>query len=77
MRKSSEPHWHFCWIRVCGGKLALVLLTNGQTPNLTETFMPLPGGATAVYNSTGLAFYRHPDWLGTSRIASPPTTRAV
>ena len=32
--------------------------------------MPLPGGATAVYNSSGLAYYRHSDWLGSSRLAS-------
>ena len=34
--------------------------------------MPLPAGAAAVYNSTGLAYYRHPDWLGSSRFASTP-----
>lgn len=44
---------------------------NGQT--LTKAFVPLPGKATAVYNSSGLAWYRHPDWLGSSRIASLPS----
>jgi RHS repeat-associated protein len=34
---------------------------------------PLPGGATAVYDSSGLRYYRHPDWLGSSRIASTPS----
>src|SRR3989442_10715604 len=29
-------------------------------------------GATAVYNSSGLAYYRHADWLGSSRFASTP-----
>jgi RHS repeat-associated protein len=29
-----------------------------------------PGGAQAVYNSSGLQYYRHPDWLGSSRLAS-------
>ena len=35
--------------------------------------MPLPGGATAVYDSSGLAYYRHSDWLGSSRLATTPT----
>jgi RHS repeat-associated protein len=51
-----------------GNKLALM---SGQT--LQKAFVPLPGGATAVYNSSGLAYYRHPDWLGSSRLASTPT----
>jgi RHS repeat-associated protein len=50
-----------------GNKLALM---NGQT--VTKVFAPLPGGATAVYASSGLAYYRHPDWLGSSRLASTP-----
>jgi len=50
-----------------GGKLALM---NGQT--LTKAFVPLPGGVTAVYNSSGLQYYRHTDWLGSSRLASTP-----
>jgi RHS repeat-associated protein len=33
----------------------------------------LPGGAQAVYTSSGLAYYRHKDWLGSSRLASTPT----
>ncbi len=48
-----------------GAKLALM---NGST--LTKAFVPLPGGVTAVYNSSGLQYYRHPDWLGSSRLAS-------
>jgi RHS repeat-associated protein len=51
-----------------GGKLALM---SGQT--LQKAFVPLPGGGTAVYTSAGLAYYRHPDWLGSSRFASTPT----
>jgi RHS repeat-associated protein len=51
-----------------GGKLALM---NGAT--LTKAFIPLPGGATAVYTSSGLAYYRHTDHLGSSRFASTPT----
>ena len=50
-----------------GGKLALM---NGAT--LIKAFVPLPGGPTAVYaaGTTGPLFYRHADWLGSSRLAS-------
>jgi hypothetical protein len=51
-----------------GNKLALM---SGQT--VTKVFAPLSGGATAVYNSSGLQYYRHPDWLGSSRVASTPS----
>jgi RHS repeat-associated protein len=51
-----------------GSKLALM---NGQS--LVKSFVPLPGGGTAVYASAGLAYYRHPDWLGSSRFASTPS----
>jgi RHS repeat-associated protein len=47
-----------------GTKLALV-----SRGSLVEAFVPLPGNATAVYNSSGLD-YRHPDWLGSSRLGS-------
>ncbi len=43
---------------------------NGQT--LSKAFVPLPGKAAAVYTSSGLAYYRHPAWLGSSRFASTP-----
>jgi RHS repeat-associated protein len=51
-----------------GAKLALM---TGQT--LQKAFVPLPGGGTAVFSSSGLAYYRHPDWLGSSRVASTPS----
>ena len=51
-----------------GAKLALM---NGQS--LVNAFAPLPGGGTAVYNSSGLAYYRHPDHLGSSRLATTPS----
>ena len=52
-----------------GYKLALM---NGQ--NLQKAFCPLPGGATAVYGSSGtIAYYRHTDWLDSSRFASTPS----
>jgi RHS repeat-associated protein len=49
-------------------KLALM---NGTT--LIKAFVPLTGGLTAVYTSSGLAYYRHTDHLGSSRFASSPT----
>lgn len=51
-----------------GSKLAIM---SGQT--LQKAFVPLAGGSVAVYNSSGLAYYRHSDWLGSSRFASTPT----
>jgi RHS repeat-associated protein len=52
-----------------GDKVALM---NGQS--LRNAFIPLPGGAQAVYGSTGvLSYYRHPDWLGSSRLATTST----
>jgi RHS repeat-associated protein len=45
---------------------------SGQT--LTKAFAPLPGGLQAVYTpSNGLAYYRHSDWVGSSRFASTPS----
>ncbi len=51
-----------------GSKLALM---SGQT--VSKVFVPLPGSGTAVYNSSGLSYYRHSDWLGSSRLASTST----
>jgi RHS repeat-associated protein len=53
-----------------GGKLALM---NGTT--VQEGFIPLPGGGTAVYTAakgSSVAYYRHADWLGSSRLATTP-----
>jgi RHS repeat-associated protein len=46
-------------------------LMNGNT--LVKAFLPLPGGGTAVYPASGSPSYRHPDWLGSSRLTSTPT----
>ncbi len=51
-----------------GSKLALM---NGIS-TLLKAFVSLPGGATALYGSSGLVAYRHPDWLGSSRFAHTP-----
>ena len=45
-------------------KLAIL---NGAT--LTKAFIALPAGS-AVYTSSGFAYYRHSEWLGSSRFAS-------
>jgi RHS repeat-associated protein len=50
-----------------GGKLAIM---SGQT--LQKAYVPLSGGSVAAYASSGLAYYRHSDWLGSSRFASTP-----
>jgi RHS repeat-associated protein len=51
-----------------GAKLALF---NGQT--LQKAFVPLPAGSVAVYNSSGLLYYGHPDHLGSVRLGSSPS----
>jgi RHS repeat-associated protein len=51
-----------------GDKLALM---SGQS--LLRAFVPLPGGATAVYTSGGLDHYRHADWLGSARLETTPS----
>ena len=40
---------------------------SGQT--LQKYMLPLAGGVQAVFNSSGLQYNRHADWLGTSRLA--------
>jgi len=51
-----------------GLKLALM---NGQT--LVNAFVKVPGGPRAVYGASGLAYYRHSDHLGNSRLATTPS----
>jgi RHS repeat-associated protein len=51
-----------------GGKLAIM---NSST--LQKAFVSLPGGSRAVYTSSGLTYYRHSDWIGSSRFASTPS----
>ena len=50
-----------------GAKFATM---NGST--FQKGFVPLTHGGMVVYNSAGIAYYRHPDWLGSSRFASTP-----
>jgi RHS repeat-associated protein len=51
-----------------GGKFAIM---SGQ--NLQKAFVPLTGGAQAVYNASGILYYGHSDHLGSVRLASTPT----
>jgi RHS repeat-associated protein len=46
----------------------------GQT--LAGAHLPLPGGAFAVYNGSGIFQYNHADWLGSARLFSTPTRTA-
>lgn len=53
------------------GKTAIM---SAQT--LTKAFVYLPGGGTVIYNSSGPTYYRHADWLGSSRLTSTPSRTA-
>jgi RHS repeat-associated protein len=57
-----------------GAKLALMGGTNGQT--LQKGFVSLAGRASAIYTGSGLSYYRHSDWLGSSRLSSTATAAA-
>jgi len=41
-----------------------------QNGALLSGLVPLPGGDTAVYHSTGFNYFRRKDWLGSSRLAT-------
>jgi RHS repeat-associated protein len=43
-----------------------------QAQSAGETWIPLPGGATAVYVGSSLQNYWHADWLGSARFGSTP-----
>lgn len=59
----------FTWVYgLDGQKLAAY---SGQS--LINAIIPMTGGGKAIYNSAGLEWYRHPDWLGSVRIASTPS----
>ncbi len=60
---SGSAYSEMLWSPV--GKVAIL---SGTT--LTKALVSLPGGGTAVYTASGLAYYRHADWLGSSRLAS-------
>ncbi|MGA7858010.1 MAG: RHS repeat-associated core domain-containing protein [Terracidiphilus sp.] len=49
----------------------------GNWPGQKPQNPPLPGGGAAIYNSSGLNFIRHTDWLGSSRLATTWAAHAV
>ncbi len=51
-----------------GHKLAMM-----HASALMKAMLPLPGKAFAIYNSSGLLYYAHPDLLGSIRLATTPT----
>ncbi len=57
-----------------GGKQPLAEM---QGQSLLSAFLPLPGGAVANYNSSGLNQYNHADWLGSARLFSSPSRVAT
>jgi RHS repeat-associated protein len=59
------------WTEFVYGPTGKLAKCNGQT--LIKALIALPGGAKAIYNSSGLAYYRHSDWLGSSRLTSTAT----
>jgi len=65
--QSSENSTAFVW-SPGGRKIALM---SGQ--GLAFSWVPLPGGAAAMYNASGLWYYGHADWLGSWRLASSPS----
>ena len=52
-------------------------LANMVGQQLASAFVPLPGGAVAVYYSSGLVQYNHADWLGSARLFSTPSRTAI
>ena len=48
----------------------MAVVTGGTSGTLTKGTVPLPGGETAIYNSTGLEFIRHTNYLGSSVLAT-------
>lgn len=59
------------WTEFVYGPTGKLAKCNGQT--LSKALIALPGGAKAVYNSSGLVYFRHSDWLGSSRLTSTAT----
>jgi len=55
--------------RPSGDKLGAVSVSNGVA-SVASVAVPLPGGMGAVYNSGGLNYVRHMDYLGSSRLAT-------
>jgi RHS repeat-associated protein len=72
MVENHNGQFEFTYSPFGGQSLAAM---QGQT--LAESYVPLPGGVVAVYQSPGLFQYNHPDWLGSARLFSTPSRGAV
>jgi len=48
----------------------LFAIYNAGTSTLIKGTVPLPAGDTAIYAGTALSYFRHTDWLGSSRLAT-------
>ena len=48
------------------------ILSSVSGQSVGTAIIPLPGGAFAVYTSSGLVQYNHADWLGSARLFSNP-----
>ena len=62
-----------------GANYEIIYNVNGSKLAILHSYLslslrlPLPGGASAGYGWSGLSYYRHPDWLGSSRVVSTPS----
>jgi RHS repeat-associated protein len=72
MVEDLNGQYQFVYSPLGGQPLAYIV---GQSH--PGAYVPLPGGAFAMYNSSGLFQYNHPDWLGSARLFSTPTRSAI
>ena len=72
MVENSNGTAQFVYAPTGGQPLAVM---NAQ--NLNVAYVPLPGGAFAIYKASGLYQYNHPDWLGSARLFSTPSRSVV
>ena len=62
-----------------GANYEIIYDVNGSKLAILHSYLslslrlPLPGGASAGYGWSGLSYYRHPDWMGSSRVVSTPS----
>jgi hypothetical protein len=45
--------------------------------DLVNYFLPMVGGMVEVFNSSGVQYVRHADWLGSSRLGTTPAQVAI
>ena len=58
------------FIYLAGGEMPFEVM-NGSA--IVLGYVHLPGGGSAIYNSSGLAQYNRPDWLGSARLRTTPS----